>query len=82
MENYSIGGAVLFVLLGLIWLVRGNFSEAATWVAIGIAFLAGFQSGEGRRDIPNRRTWVWIGILVAVVLYAIQGIIDFRIIGG
>ncbi len=81
MENYSLIGAAIFVIFGLIWLVRGNFSQASVWIAIGIAFLAGFQRAGGAPDIPNRRVWVWIGIIVAVVLYVIQVIIDFRILG-
>lgn len=79
MENYALVGGAIFALLGIVWVIRGNFYEAATLIAIGTSFWAGLQRGEGARDIPNRKMLIWLGIIVAVVLYIIQALRDFRV---
>jgi hypothetical protein len=80
MENYALVGGLIFVIFGVIGLVRGNFSDAAIWIAVGTAFWASFQKAEGTWDIPNRKMLIWLGIIVAAVLFVIQVARDFRVI--
>jgi hypothetical protein len=80
MENYALVGGLIFVIFGVIGLVRGNLSDAAIWIAVGTAFWASFQKGEGTWDIPNRKMLIWLGVIVAVVLFVIQLARDFRVI--
>jgi hypothetical protein len=80
MENYALFGGLIFVIFGVIWLLRGNLSDAAIWIAVGTAFWASWQKAEGVRDIPNRKMLIWLGIIVAAVLFVIRVLQDFRVI--
>jgi hypothetical protein len=80
MESYALIGGLIFVIFGVIWAIRGSFYEAAAWIAIGTSFWAGLQKGEGARDIPNRKMLIWLGIIVAVVLFVIQALRDFSVL--